>query len=192
MHTSLERISYVLLTFSFPLLAFTFYANSSSISLSHCFPYTMSLVADEEYPILLVRTPISRRHPSLELSPAAFSYVLLVFSFPRFVYLALAFCVKSSSISLSHCLPYTMSLATDEEYPILLVRTPISRRHPSLELSPAAISYVLFMFSFPLLLLALTFCLNSSSISCIIVSLILFPLHSAFSNRGEDTRRSPS
>jgi len=50
MHTSLERISYVLLTFSFPLLlmAFTFYANSSSISLSHCFPYTMSLATEEE------------------------------------------------------------------------------------------------------------------------------------------------
>ena len=50
MHTSLERISYVLFMFSFLilLLAFTFCANSSSISLSHCFPYTMSLAIEEE------------------------------------------------------------------------------------------------------------------------------------------------
>ena len=49
-NTSLERISYVLLALSFPLLllAFTFCANSSSISLSHCFHYTMSLAAEEE------------------------------------------------------------------------------------------------------------------------------------------------
>jgi len=102
MHTSLEPISYVLLMFSFPLLllAFTFYANSSSISLSHCFPYTMSLVTEEEYVRLLPGTPISRRHPSLELSPAAISYVLLRFSLPLFL-LTLTFCVKSRSISLS-------------------------------------------------------------------------------------------
>ncbi len=49
-HTSLERISYVLFMFSFPLLllALTFCLNSSSISLSHCFHYTMSLAAEEE------------------------------------------------------------------------------------------------------------------------------------------------
>jgi len=47
-NTSLERISYVLLTFSFPLLllALTFCANSSSISLSHCVPYILSLATE--------------------------------------------------------------------------------------------------------------------------------------------------
>ena len=50
MHTCLERISYVLLLFSFPLLllALSFCANSSSISLSQCFRYTMSLATEEE------------------------------------------------------------------------------------------------------------------------------------------------
>ncbi len=60
---------------------------------------------------LPLETPISRCNTSLE----RISYVLLMFSFPRFVYLAFTFYANSSSISLSHCLPYTMSLANDEE-----------------------------------------------------------------------------
>ena len=58
--------------------------------------------------------------------------------------------------------------------------TPISRRHPSLELSPLAISYVLLALYLSLLLLAFTFCANSNAISFNTVSITLFPLHSDY------------
>ena len=68
----------------------------------------------------------------------------------------------------------------------------ISRRHPSVELFALAISYVLIALYLSLMLLAFSFCANSNAMAFNTDSITLFPLHSGFSNRGEDSRKSPS